>query len=241
MASMAFMCSSLYSFWCESFEIQPMGMEPVKFGPWYRRDTVVQEIGIGGGDPYYRTVNTCVLLEDEYSIDWDSKWKTARAFGVLAPLWGGLLTVVLWFAPCLYFLSAAQWQAVALNFSVIATLFQGLTFLIFQSSLCDDPSELLLFWSAAVPGETDGCQWEGGSTANVFSISLWFLTGVAMMAVGVPERPPRPPPETQTVTYQKTTNPDGTTTVAEVAVVKGTALPANQADAVATGDDLEKE
>jgi len=46
-----------------------------------------------------------------------------------------------------------------------------------------------------------------------------------MLVIGAPKRPVQGPAETQTVTYQKTTNPDGTSTVAEVAVVKGVAVP----------------
>jgi hypothetical protein len=70
----------------------------------------------------------------------------------------------------------------------------------------------------------DDCQWGQGLTANVVSTVLWFLTGATMLVMGVPERQARPPPETQTVTYQQTTNADGTVTVAETAVVKGIAV-----------------
>jgi hypothetical protein len=218
---MAFMCSLIYSFWCESFELSPVvaAGDSLKFGPWYQRDTDLVEVGIGGGDElYYKEVTTCVTMD----IDVDSHWKTVRAFTVLAPLWGGLLTAVLWFAPCLYFLSPGQWYAVALQFSVVITLFQGLTFLLFRSDLCDDVSLLNNYNAAAYK---PGCQWDQGSTANVFSIVLWFMAGVVMVAVGVPVRAPREPPQTQAVTYQKTNNADGTTTVSEVAVVKGTAVP----------------
>jgi hypothetical protein len=71
----------------------------------------------------------------------------------------------------------------------------------------------------------DECEWDSGSTANVFSTVLWFCTGLAMLALGAPQRPERPPAETQTVTYQQTENPEGGTTVVEVNVVKGTAVP----------------
>jgi len=109
-------------------------------------------------------------------------------------------------------------------FIVVLPLFQGLTFLIYNSSLCtDNPVLAELGVSADYSQE---CQWDGGSTSNAASVALWFLTGVAMVIVGCPKRPPRPPPETQAVTYQRTTNPDGTATVAQVGVVKGTAVPA---------------
>jgi hypothetical protein len=47
----------------------------------------------------------------------------------------------------------------------------------------------------------------------------------AMFALGSPQRREWPPAETQTVAYQKAKHPEGGTTVVEVNVVKGTAVP----------------
>lgn len=108
-------------------------------------------------------------------------------------------------------------------FLVVLPLFQGLTFLIYNSSFCTDNPILALY--GVSDDYSSECQWNQGSTANVVSVVLWFLTGVAMMVVGCPQRPVRPPPETQAVAYQQTTGPDGTSTVSQVGVVKGTTVP----------------
>lgn len=142
---------------------------------------------------------------------------------IIAPIIGGLLTVGLWLAPCWYRFQHGSWRSLAIFFLVFMTLFQGLTFLIYSSSMCLDNPVLAMSGSSDL--HSSECSWGQGSTSNAISVVLWFLTGAAMLAVGCPERPPRGPPETQTVTYQQTTNPDGTTTVSEVAVVKGTAVP----------------
>lgn len=184
-------------------------------GPWYTAATVDVQVG-----QYIVPQQTCGAFPQ--GIEADSKLKTVRAFTIITPIIGGLLTFSLWLAPCLYLYSASSWKCTALTFMVLLTTFQGLTFLIFQSSLCTGS-----YLSVSL-GE---CQWDQGSTANVLSVIFWFLTGLAMLAVGVPERPERPPTETQAVTYEKTTNPDGTTTINEVNVVKGTYVPQAQESA----------
>jgi len=119
-------------------------------------------------------------------------------------------------------------MTVALTFAITLTFFQGLTFLFLQSSACsDNPLYASGAQSDAMTEQyyKDECTWDKGMSWNVAATILWFLTGVSMVIIGAPVRPERPPPETQQVTYQKTTNPDGTTTVAEVGVVKGTSIP----------------
>lgn len=221
LASMALMCSLLYSSWCQSFSLDPLSGvgDPLRFSLWYRRKTELVEIGINNpnGTPLYRTVNTCVEFNDSYI---DSQWRTARAFAIIAPIWGGLLTIYLWFAPLLFFGTPSLWKSVAFQYSTLVTLFQGLTFMVWKSRMCSHEFTMNL---GSFQYEA-GCAWDEGSTANVFSISLWFLTGIAMMIVGAPVRPPRPPPETQAVTYQTTVNADGTITASEDKVVKGTAV-----------------
>jgi hypothetical protein len=217
LAGFAFMTSFLFSFWCESIKFTSVNPTPdvpdILGGVWYRQDTVYEEVN---GRIFIRDV--CVDYPSGTEID--SKWKTVRAFSIIAPVLGGLLTVILILAPCLYFLDEMTWRSIAIQFIVVITIFQGLTFLIFQSSAC---TEQQIVQVSGLYNEE--CEWEAGSTTNVFSIALWFLTGLVMLKIGAPKRPEIPPAETQAVTYQQTMNPDGGTTVAEVAVVKGTAVP----------------
>jgi hypothetical protein len=220
LASFAFMTSFISSFWCESIKFTALESSQdrpdIRAGIWYIQDTELQEIA---GKYVVREV--CV--EYPSGTDLDSEWKTVRAFTIITPVIGGILTVGLWIAPCLYFLNETTWRSVALLFIVVITLFQGLTFLLFESVACTD-SPILDFLGATELYE-DECEWDSGTTANVVSTVLWFCTGLAMLALGAPQRPERPPTETQTVTYQQTENPEGGTTVEQVNVVKGTAVP----------------
>jgi hypothetical protein len=120
-------------------------------------------------------------------------------------------------------LNKTAWNQLAGLYMVILPLFQGLTFLMLRSELCSSNSPIF----AAMEGDYGSCQWNSGATANVFGIVLWFLAGVTMLKMGVPVRERRPPPETQEVTYERTHNPDGTATVTQTNVIKGTAVRAS--------------
>lgn len=221
LASFALILSFVSNFWCESIKFTALersnDLPDIRAGIWYRQDTQLQEIGGG----YFVVRDVCVDYPS--GTDLDSEWKTVRAFTIITPVIGGILTVALWIAPCLYFFNDTTWRSVALLFIVVMTLFQGLTFLLFQSVACTD-SPLLGFLGATELYDNE-CEFDSGSTANVVSTVMWFCTGLAMLALGPPQRPERPPAETQTVTYQKTENPEGGATVVEVNVVKGTAVP----------------
>jgi hypothetical protein len=225
LGSFAFMTSFLFFFWCESIKFTAIESSPdlpdIKAGVWYRQDTQLQETFNGK----YVVREVCVDYPSGTEVD--SKWKTVRAFSIITPVIGGLLTVVLWISPCIYYLDDSKWWSIALLFILVLTLFQGLGFLFFDSLACTD-SSLLDSLGAAIIYE-DECEWDSGSTANVVSTVLWFCTGLAMLGLGAPQRPERPPPETQTVTYQQTENPEGGTTVSTVNVVKGTAVPKEEA------------
>lgn len=243
-AFLAVLCCFVSNFYCDSVRFNKLPSnadndsdsdsatsdlyDNVALGPWYWKKTQVDTITDAAGNRRVFVRDVCVQLPGSVNID--ATWKAVRAFSIMAPLIGGLATFLLAIVNCLYFLTDSQWKALAAIFAVVLTLFQGLTFLIFQSNACSDnpiyaayPSDA---WSAVY--ESD-CSWGGASTANVFSVALYFLTGLAMLKVGPPRRAPRAPPETQAVTYTQTVNPDGTTTVAETQVVKGTAVPSSPA------------
>jgi hypothetical protein len=227
-ASFAIMTSFLASFWCQTIKFNPTSDSGVsdgaalQFGPWYQ-NSVQQSTVVVGGETKIFINNVCVLFPSGTYVD--PKLKAARAFTVIAGVVGGMMTVGLWLAPCAYGRAAANWKCYAVTLMTFVTAFQGLTFLVYPSSLCtDNPVIAMMGWEDSFESE---CAWDQGTTCNVVSTVLWFLTGVCMLVQGPPQRPPPEPVETQAVTYQRTANPDGTSTVAEVAVVKGVAVPSS--------------
>jgi len=242
-ATLAFMTAFLFSFWCESIkftlnETAQVDAPSLHFGPWYQRQQAVEEEGVGGESRFFIR-NKCVAYPGSVSVD--SSWKTTRAFSIMAPIIGGLGAFVLWLAPCLYFLNESSWRSLAIIFIVVVTLFQGLTFLFLKSNACKDNLIVAQFENLGDGSlYPDECEWDEGSTTNVISVVLFFLTGVTMLILGVPVRPPRPPPETQTVTYQRTELPDGGHTVTEVNVVKGVAVPQEKPETTAAVTGIEK-
>lgn len=228
------MTSFLASFWCQTIQFPPTSnaaaseeAESLQFGPWYQSAVEIQSTDVGG-TPYIFVRDVCVAFPSGTYID--PKLKTVRAFSIIVVVLGGLATFGLWLAPfCPGRHTSSSWKSLAMFYSVILTLFQGLTFLLFSSSFCTNNSIVAaLSGSEEYYGTDPKCQWDQGTTCNVVSTVLWFVTGLLMCTiVPAPERPPPEPVQTQTVTYQRTTNPDGTTTVAPVAIVKGTAVTNN--------------
>jgi hypothetical protein len=229
LATFAFMTSFIFNFWCHSVAFVPDDvsgdLETIHVGPWSAAIQTTSTVQ-AGGTQYIVEQSDCAAFPSG-SVDSDAKLRTVRAFGVMVLIIGGLLVALIYFAACLYFVTENTWRSVAIMFSVFLTLFQGLTFLIYESTFCTDNSILAAY--GLTDSYTAECTWDQGSTANVMATVLWFLTGVIMLRNGAPKRPERPPPETQTVTYQKTELPDGGSAVAEVGVVKGTYVPSEGA------------
>jgi len=220
-AALAFATSFVSGFYCQTIQFAPLsgtGGVELQMGPWYARGEV--QVSTAGG--YYVTNYVCTSLPTGTVVD--SKLKTVRAFTIISPLFGGFLTIGLWLAICFgRGIPTPTWNCWAGLFLVMMPLYQGLTFLILDSSFCLNNTALAS--TGLYSGE---CQWGQGSTANVISVILWFFTGVSMLVLGAPpsRRPdPNGPAETQTVTYERTENKDGTASIQQVAVVKGTTVP----------------
>ena len=230
---MALLSGGVGNFYCESVKFVPTqnnGTIPtLYFGPWYQRETVLTSVNTGGSTTVFIN-QVCVPLQN--GIDIDSKWKTVRAFSIITLVIGFFKVLGLYFVPCTG-RADKHFKKGGMFIAILLTLFQGLYFLFLMdgSSSCD-PFTPLYGRSDNTESQntllsnyyTDGCQWAGGSTAAAVATGLWFLTGLSMLIIGTPNRDTTPPPETQAVTYQKTTNPDGTTAVVEEAVVKGHAV-----------------
>eukprot|EP00978_Attheya_sp_CCMP212_P000406 scaffold805_cov45-Attheya_sp.AAC.2 len=66
--------------------------------------------------------------------DFDTKFNSAKAFTIVANIFGGIAFMTLWLASCCQ-LSGQRIKGLSCHF-FIATLFQGLTFLIYRSVIC---------------------------------------------------------------------------------------------------------
>lgn len=231
MATFAFTTSALFSFWCDSIKFVAQDedndlISDLHFGPWYQKETrYVTDNTISSPRDVVEQERVCVEWSADSNVD--AAWKLVRVFSVIVPLVGGLLAIPLWFRPCLAGrLSSKAWRMIALVNVILLAPLQGLLFLLFQSNACQENLVIATIEEAFARDdlyETD-CSWDQGSTANVFSVFLWFAAGVLLLVMGAPQRPEQPPVETQAVTYEQTVNPDGTTSVKEVSVVKGTAV-----------------
>lgn len=69
------------------------------------------------------------------------------------------------------------------------------------------------------------CDWDWGTWANLVSMILFFVTGICMVLMGPPTRPPPKEPEIQTITYEQKVNEDGDNVVQEVDVQTETYNP----------------
>ena len=239
------MFSFIGSFFCETVKFSASGEwvgtidftpTDVHIGPWSQKDTVLVSRTNLAGDTYYYVRDVCVSLSGQ--VDVDSKWKTVRAFSIMTPIIGGLLAFFILLGNCSYYFSESTWKKMMIIFAVILPLFQGLSFLLLNSNACainpllsSNPSQETITndqwaeWVNLLYPDSE-CSWDVGMTMNVLATSFYFVTACCMFYTGVPTRPPQPPPETQAVTYERTVGPDGTVTVAQTNVVKGTAVPA---------------
>jgi hypothetical protein len=231
-ATLALILSFASNFWCETISFPPRmefvdnnknnftddnGMMPVQtFGPFFSRELVLSR---QHNSPmmmmnYYHESYQCVALPQSVALD--GKWITTQAFAIITVIVGVITTIYTWLLPCFY-ASTARWKAMAFIF-ILCSFFQGLTLLLLSSAACYDNDVI----NSLQPYYSSTCEWNWGARTNVASVILWILSGVLMaFVISPPSRVPLPPPETQTVSYNK--NYDGT--ISEVAVVKGTYLP----------------
>jgi hypothetical protein len=193
---------------------------------------------------------SCVEYGDD--VDFDTPWKIARIFAVVAPLAGAFLAICLYVAPCMIFFSRTTYNAMACLFLVLLPGLQGLTLLVLTSDVCKDNPVIENRFNQAIAAQSssntdsnsttpssginedalrsiyDGdCEWDWGTYCNLLSMILFFLTGIIMLLMGPNTRPELAnPPEIQEVTYQQTTDETtGEPKIEEVDVTKETIGP----------------
>lgn len=231
----------MFTLYCEAIKIESSNsnVPTVEFGLFTSRKYFTL------GNNNFRVKTGCFYTFGT-DIFFDSKWRAARAFGAMALIIGGLAAIATIFGALSNRFNESSWQTLAGIYMVILPLFQGLTFLMLHSRMCSGEARLFSFMDEFY-GE---CQWNSGSTANVFGIVLWFATGAFMLVSGLPipesptmEVPASKSPSTavptakspttespatelptptnpQQFTYQRTENLDGTVTVTQTYVEK---------------------
>jgi len=221
------------NFWCETIAFPSVAGDinedgdfgDVRMSIWYQQKTVIEQREFNDS---IRVVDRCVALPG--GVDYDAKWKTAKAFSIIGGVFGGLILFSAFLSPL--FSIGPAWKSQSCVFIFVA-ICQGLTLLFLDSNACNDNFVTGLF-PEAYPAQ---CSWYWGARASISSVVFWFVGGLSFFALAPPTPNPRPEPESQTVTY--TENPDGSLTKG---VVKGTYVPgANAVDADEKGEKGDEE
>jgi hypothetical protein len=173
----------------------------------------------------FTTCQSYSVIEDEFGFayDEDKKMRTVQAFAITAPVVGGLMLIFACLAPCLT-PGTVPWKLLGLMFLLVC-LFQGLTLMVIQSSVClDNPVLQYLDEEFPVIRATfpDECEWDAGFRLSLTAVVFWFVAGAATLALPAPVPFPLTPAQTQDVTNQQ--NADGTAEETNV-VVQGTQVP----------------
>lgn len=214
LASMAFVTSYLYTFGCESIQFQTNNndndnnsnnlVSDLHFGPFRQQETRYVPVNLPSGgnndnNQYMVPQKSCVewmsTNDDEVDNDRDAMLKLVRAFGILAPLFGGLLAIFLWLRICLAGrFSPRTWRIIAILYLAVIAPLQALTFLLFQSDYAcqNNPvvAQIEYDFQRNDLFETETCAWDQGSTANVFAVALWFATAIVLLIIGAPQAYP---------------------------------------------------
>ena len=121
----------------------------------------IQNIETGEWDVVY--TGSCLEYPEDV-VDIDTNWNVAKAFAFLALVLGGGGTFFLWFNTCCVF-SRGTWRWAGYEV-LLASIFQTLSFLWFNTSMCQDPqNDCSLFW---------------GSKTDIVASVFWFVAAVSI-------------------------------------------------------------
>lgn len=105
--------------------------------------------------------------------DVDAYYQTARTMSSLASAFGGILLIIMWFSPCIG-MKTQCWVACGIGL-VLVSLFESLTFLIFESDLCHESENF-----------TYNCTLNNGGKTGIAAAVFWFLASVSVCYVPPP-------------------------------------------------------
>jgi hypothetical protein len=123
----------------------------------------------GGGDTYF--ISTCTPYNwfGEEIIQYDGPFRAARGLGLIAVLFGCVMTVVVWIIASCIPISKMGWRVIGLILGVIG-VFQLFTLLLLSSKVCSSSCTNL---------------GSGGITSIVSGV-LWIVSGILCFLVGGP-------------------------------------------------------
>ena len=184
----AITCSFLSSFWCRSIYFEPATtLAPqLSFGIWFQKETEFFVVSGSNGETTLVEKNSCVSYSDLVPID--TKWKTARAFSIIAPVVG-----IFAIGSIFCIRSDKAWKITGLILLLFVTLFQGLTFVLLQSNACqgipllDEVQDNIIWYALVKLAYPNNCLLGAGSTVNIIATVLWFISGLIMLIVGPPD------------------------------------------------------
>ena len=135
------------------------------------------------GEAYAYSYYSCSKYGDY--IPMDTKWNSAKAFTIVAVCLGGIGM----FLSCAALGISKFWKPVSMLF-FLATLFQALTFLYFQSSGCGGkpPVDYGGTTSDAISVSlSDGCGLASAAKIGIAATCMWFVAALTALASGKQE------------------------------------------------------
>jgi len=152
------------NFVCQSIKFEPLqgnNLPSLNFGIWNYKGTAAYQ-------DYYGNVyafKKCNSFPD--SVNFDSKWKTAQAFSVIAFLLGFLSMFIACVAP-------PKMMKAAAAFYVLVGFFQGLTMIQLSSDFCENNE-----FVAGMDLYQDSCEMDSGFKLNISATVFYFCAGLA--------------------------------------------------------------
>ena len=173
---------------------------------------------------------------------YDVKWRISKAFSSLSLIVGGILTILVILIPCGRGGRGVSgrggryntfWKCSGWIFLLLLTTFQGLSLFLLNSNACkasSNPAALQLLYTGVDSSSSnnnnnnisiDGdCEWEAGLRLLVVAIVAYAMAGITILILPestlIPPELRQPTTRQLQVTYQRTVDPDGTTTVEKV-------------------------
>ena len=108
-----------------------------------------------------------------YNEDVDIYYQAARIMSSLATALGSIILIIMWFSPCIG-MRTQCWVACGIGL-VLASLFESLTFLIFESNVCHESNNFEYY-----------CTLGNGGKSGIAAAILWFVAAVCVCFVPPP-------------------------------------------------------